>query len=179
MLSLGSGAIYLWQIYCRTIKPHVFSWVIWGTLSVISFAAQCSDKGGPGSWAMGVSALLCFVIAGAGFFYGEKSITRGDWACFIFSLMAIPVWLATSNPLWAVVIVSVIDAVAFYPTYRKSWMSPHEEGITVFSIYALQMFLSVVALDNLTLTTALYPAAVFVLDISLVLTLLYRRRILA
>ena len=179
MLGIGSCTLYLWQVFHRTIKPHVFSWIIWGTIGLIGFAAQYVGKAGPGCWAIGASSILCFVIAGTGFFYGEKSVTRSDWACFIVSLSAIPVWLATSNPLWAVVIVSAIDAVAFYPTFRKSWMNPHEEGMMAFLLYGLQMLLSIIALENFTLTTALYPATIFVLNIALTLTLLYRRRALA
>ncbi len=179
LLGTGSCLIYLWQIFKRTTKPHVFSWFIWGILSLIGFLAQYAAKAGPGSWAVGASSLFCFVVAFTGLFYGEKAITRGDWVCFIFSLSSIPVWLATSNPLWAVVIVSAIDAVAFYPTVRKSWFSPQEEGMTTFFIYGLQMFLALAALESYTLTTVLYPATIFVLNMGLTFMLFYRRRILA
>lgn len=174
-----SQLLYLWQIFHRTVKPHIFSWFIWGVLGLTGFAAQYASNAGPGSWAIGVSGSICFVIAAVGFFYGEKSITRSDWVCFIFSLSAIPAWMATSNPLWAVVIVSTIDAAAFFPTFRKSWMTPHEEGMIAFFLYGLQMVLSLLALESFTLTTALYPAVILVMNASLTLTLLCRRRILA
>ncbi|MBU6475592.1 MAG: hypothetical protein KGL10_04565 [Alphaproteobacteria bacterium] len=172
---LVSGALYLWQIFKRAVRPHAFSWIIWGMLAVISFAAQWVEKAGPGSWAMGFSALLCFVIAAASIFYGEKNVTRGDWIAFITALLAIPVWRMTHDPLWAVVIASCIDAVAFYPTFRKSWHRPHEEGLAAFSIYALQMMLSIAAMEKYTLTVVLYPATILVLNLTLIPALLYRR----
>jgi hypothetical protein len=102
---------------------------------------------------MGIFACTCFIVAATGIFYGEKSITRGDWICFFSLLSAIPVWIITNNPLWAAVIVSAIDAAAFYPTFKKSWMSPYNESVGAFLIYALQMFFSLAALENFNMTT--------------------------
>ncbi len=175
-LTVISGLLYLWQIYGRTVKPHAFSWIVWGTLALISFAAQFVEGAGPGAWAMGLSALNCFAIAVLGLFYGEKNITRSDWIAFVTALLAIPVWRATHNPLWAVVIVSCIDAIAFYPTFRKSWRRPHEEGLTAFSIISLQMLISIAALQKYTLTIILYPAVIIFLNLTLIVALLYRRR---
>jgi len=179
IVGMAGQGLYLWQLLRHTIKPHIFSWIIWGLLGLTGFAAQYAAKAGPGCWAMGVSSLFCFVIAAAGIFYGEKSITRGDWICFILLLSAIPAWMATNNPLWAVVIVSAIDAGAFYPTFRKSWANPHDEGVTAFYIYALQMVFSLAAMESFTVTTALYPAVILVMNLVLTSTLLYRRRLLA
>jgi len=176
LLGIIASSLYVWQILKHGIRPHIFSRIVWGILMLIAFAAQVSAGAGPGSWTMGISALICFIIAGLGFFYGEKSITRNDWASFIFSLSAIPVWMATHNPLWAVIIVSAIDAVAYYPTFRKSWVNPYQESLTAFFIYTLQMSLSLAALDSFTLTTALYPATLVSMNVILVFILLYRRK---
>ena len=179
MVGMIAQGLYLWHIFRRTIKPHIFSWVIWGLLGLIGFAAQVAANAGPGCWAMGVSSALCLVIASAGLFYGEKSITRGDWICFILLLSAIPAWMATNNPLWAVIIVSAIDTGAFYPTFRKSWMAPHQESAASFLLYALQTLLSLAALESFTWTTALYPATILTMNIILTSTLFCRRRLLA
>jgi len=176
--AVGQG-LYLWQIFRHKVKPHIFSWIVWGLLGLIGFAAQYAANAGPGCWSMGIFAATCFVIAGTGFFYGEKSISRSDWICFFSLLSAIPAWVLTNNPLWAAIIVSIIDAVAFYPTFRKSWMHPHNEGVTAFFIYSVQMVLSLSALDNYNLTTALYPAVILIMNVSLAVVLLYRRRVLA
>lgn len=169
--------IYLWQVFRGTVKPHIFSWIIWGLLGIIAAAAQYAAEAGPGCWSVGVSAILCLLIALVGFFYGEKSITRGDWICFLLLLLAIPAWVMTKNPLWAVVIVSAIDAGAFYPTFRKSWHRPHDEGITAFLAYTLQMIFSIAALEKYSLTTALYPAVLLSMNAALLFTLLSRRKI--
>jgi hypothetical protein len=178
VICLYSYGLYMWQIHKRLIKPHLFTWVIWGTLMLIGFAAQYADHAGPGSWNMGVSALITFIIAGQSYFCGEKEITRSDWAALIVAFSAIPVWRMMHDPLWAVIIVSAIDVVAFYPTFRKSWYRPGEEGAFSFFMAAIQFMLSVFALENFTLTTALYPIVITLMNLLLVGMLLYRRRVL-
>ncbi len=55
---LGAAAIaltlYAFLPYIRSIlqgrtRPHVFSWVIWGSTTFVVFLAQLADKGGAGA----------------------------------------------------------------------------------------------------------------------------------
>jgi hypothetical protein len=172
----GQGS-YLWLVLRRAVKPHIFSWIIWGLLGFIGAAAQYAANAGPGSWSVAISSIVCIFIAVAGFYHGERSITRGDWICFILLLSAIPVWLLTKNPMWAAVIVSAIDAGAFYPTFRKAWRRPHDEGISAFGTYAFQMVIAFAALESYTITTTAYPVTLFVMNAAMAALLLYRRRI--
>lgn len=169
---------YLWQIYRGRIKPHLFSWIIWVIILSVDFAAQYVEKSGPGTWALATSITACLFVIIAACYRGEKYITKGDWAAFIMALLAIPVWLMTDNPLWAVIMITGIEVVSIYPTFRKSWIKPVEEGVFLFSTGAAQFLLSIFAQENITWTTALYPASVVVVNMSLVCMLLYRRRVL-
>jgi chromate transport protein ChrA len=175
-IGLISYGIYLWQIYRRTVKPHVFTWLLWGLLTSIGFAAQYAENAGAGAWILGLSSLANFVIAALAYFYGEKNITKSDWVSFIIALSAIPVWMATSNPFYAVIIISIIDAVAFYPTFRKSWKKPQEESALSFTAMTVPFALSIFALEKITLTTALYPATIVTLNTLLIAMLLWRRK---
>jgi len=177
-VGVASYALYLWGVYRGNVRPHLFTWFIWGTLLSVGFAAQYAGNAGPGAWNTGVSAIITFAIAGTAYFRGEKHITRGDWIAFIIALSAIPVWRVTDNALWAVIIVSAIDAMAFYPTFRKSWDKPREEAAFSFFMGSLQFIFSIFALENVTFTTALYPAIIVIMNVMLVLMLLYRRKVL-
>ena len=53
-----SAAPYIYFILKDRIKPHVFSWFIWGTLTAIGFAAQYSEGAGPGAWATGAASVF-------------------------------------------------------------------------------------------------------------------------
>ena len=178
VLGMTCHVAYIWGIYRGSTKPHLFTWLIWGTLISITFSVQVVENAGPGSWYIGVSAMMNFFIAGVSFFRGEKNITKSDWAAFIVALSAIPVWQMTGNPLWAVVIVSMINVTACYPTFRKSWMNPWGEPALVYFIGVVPFSLSIFALERVTLTTALYPAVIVAVNIIMVLLLLQRRRVL-
>jgi hypothetical protein len=179
ILTFVAYSRYFWDIYKRRIKPHVFTWAVWTLLVAIAFLAQRSHDTGPGTWALGADAGTCLACAVLAFFRGEKDIRKSDWAAFLGALAAIPLWVFTGNPLGAVVVVVLIDALAYYPTFRKSWLKPQEETTLYFSLSAVGFVLSVLALDRLTLVTALYPLFIIISDSALVLMLLWRRVVLA
>jgi len=177
-ISLASCPAYMWGIYKSGLKPHAFSWTIWGLITSIVFAAQVVEGAGAGAWNMGAAAAGTWAIAIAAFFYGERNITRSDWAAFVCALAAIPVWVMTKNPLPAVIIVSAIDSVSYWPTLRKSWIRPREESALMFVAGAVAFFFSLFAQENRNLTTLLYPVVITCMNILLIAMLLTRRRLM-
>src|SRR5215475_6486252 len=127
VLSIVSYVPYLRSIFVANTRPHAFTWLVWGAVMAIAFVAQLYGRAGAGSWSTGLSAAFCLAIGIIALFRGEKHITRGDWIALLTTLAAIPLWVATSDPLWSVLLVTAIDAVAYYPTVRKSWAKPDEE----------------------------------------------------
>ncbi len=167
--------------YCRSMlagitKPHMFTWIIWASLTAIAFFAQISDSAG--AWITGLSATISFFIAGYAYFYGEKDITRSDWLVFISALSAIPIWMVTNNALYSVIIISIIDALAFYPTFRKSWMKPNEEAIIAYIMAFFKFTLALFALENVSATTALYPFSLVVMNAAFIILVVWRRKVL-
>lgn len=176
LLGIIGQLIYIVSILRGHTKPHLFTWLVWGILSAIGYFAQLHDDAGPGSWAMGVTALACLTTAALALKWGEKNITRGDKIAFATSISAILPWLLTKDPLGSVILISIIDVVAFYPTFRKSWHKPYEENLPSYNLASLKMILSLFALSNVTINTALYPSAVVLVNSTLVLTCLIRRK---
>ena len=176
VLTLACYVPYFWGLYKKTLKPHMFSWLIWGVLMGIACAAQITAGGGNGTLIMGLSSFFSLAIAAYAAYAGEKHITRSDYVRFVFACASIPLWLATKNPLYAVTLISLIDVAAFWPTVRKSWSKPYEESLPTFALAACQLATSILALDTINLTTALYPATLVLLNMSFCGLLVYRRR---
>ena len=152
---------YIRSIHSGETKPHVFSWVLWGTTTFIVFLAQLAADGGAGAWPIGVSGLITLYVAGLAFVKkSDVSITKTDWAFFAVGLFSIPLWLITSDPLWAVVILTLIDLAGFVPTFRKSYVKPHDEHLGFYIIMVFRNFISILALEAYSLTTVLFPALV-------------------
>jgi hypothetical protein len=168
--------VYTRAILRKEIRPHVFTWVIWCLTQVIGASAQWTKGAGAGTWPMFFGSLICLLTAGLSLFYhGERNITRSDWAAFIATLVAIPIWLATDNPLSASLLVSAIDAVGMYPTFRKSWRKPYEENIFLFATATLNFALVVCAVESYSLTTTIYPASMILTHGALTAMLIWRR----
>lgn len=178
LVGLLSQAVYIVSIFKGITKPHLFTWLVWGTLGAIGFAAQWHGNAGPSMWTLAATTFLAFSTALLSLKYGEKTFTRGDKISLAASLFAIIPWLLTDDPLGSVLLISLIDAVAFYPTARKSWHKPHEESLLAYNIGSLKFGLSLLAITNFTFTNALYPAAIVFINTAFVAMCLYRRRAL-
>ena len=105
----------------------------------------------------------------------DTTITRSDWAFFVAALSALPAWFITSDPLWAVLILTTVDLLGFGPTFRSAWTRPHAERINFYALAAMRNLLVVLALERLSVTTVLFPAAVGVGCVALVAMIAYRR----
>ena len=170
---------YIRSIILGETKPHVFSWIIWGSTTFVVFLAQLEDNGGVGAWPIGVSGVITLFVAALSYFKrADISITKTDWLFFIAAMSALPFWYFTSNPLWAVIILTVVDILGFGPTVRKSYGQPHSESLLFFALFAARNFIVILALENHSITTVLFPAAVGIACSALILMLIYRRKVL-
>ncbi|MCP9929418.1 hypothetical protein KBY82_01320 [Cyanobium sp. AMD-g] len=170
---------YIRSIRAGRTRPHVFSWLIWGVTTLLVFLATWAGGGGVGAWPTGVSALITFSIAWLAHVHGaDREITTSDWLFLAGAASALPLWFLTADPLWAVVILTLVDLLGFGPTLRRAWGHPDQERVGFYSLFVLRNLLVLLSLERLTLTTALFPAAVGLACVGLVLLLLWRRRCL-
>jgi len=170
---------YIRSIHQDKTKPHVFSWLIWGSTTFIVFLSQLADKGGVGAWPIGVSGVITLYIAFLA--YAKKSdinITKLDWFFFLVAMSSLPLWFFTSDPLWAVIVLTAVDVVGFGPTFRKAYLNPFDEHVTFFTIMVVRNFVSIAALEHYSFTTVLFPAVIGLETLLFVVMVMYRRRIL-
>ena len=171
---------YIRSILKEETKPHVFSWVIWGSTTFIVFLAQLKDGGGVGAWPIGVSGLITIYVAFLAYLKNsDKTITLIDWCFFLSAMASLPTWYFTSDPLWAVVILTAVDLLGFGPTIRKAYFHPYEENLTFFSIFMARNLIVIMALEYYSLTTVLFPAVIAGACFALIVIVMFRRRILS
>lgn len=171
---------YIRSILQGKIKPHVFSWVIWGSTTFVVFLAQLEDNGGAGAWPIGVSGFITIGVAVLAYCKrSDTAITRTDWIFFLTAMSSLPFWYLTSDPLWAVAILTTVDVFGFGPTIRKAYAHPFEEQLTFFAIFAVRNIIVIAALENYSMTTVLFPAVIATTCLLLMLMVAYRRRVLS
>lgn len=178
VMSIGIHVPYLADTIKGKIRPHPFTWILWTLLTIIVFIAQFVDGAGPGAWGTGVVGAFCIVITLASVRYGFQNIKRADVVMFAIGLLTIPLWIITENPTLSVIIIVAIDLIAFAPTYRKSYHKPYDEPLYHSSLNFIRHGLTLFAIVNFTVATALFPFMVALANGSLFLFLLWRRKIL-
>ncbi|MDD2701546.1 MAG: hypothetical protein PHH36_09940 [Sideroxydans sp.] len=91
MLTLVAFYPYLRGILQGSTKPHVFSWVIWGSTTFVVFLAQLQAGGGIGAWPIGVSGAITILIAILAYVKrADVAITRTDWLFFVAAMLSLP-----------------------------------------------------------------------------------------
>lgn len=171
---------YISTIIKGTVKPHVFSWVIWGSTTFVVFLAQLADKGGVGAWPIGISGVITIFIALLAYLKrADVSITRTDWLFFASAMSSLPFWYLTSDPLWAVAVLTTVDVLGFGPTVRKAYVLPHSESLLFFALFTARNLIVIMALENYTVTTVLFPAVIAAACLLLMAMITYRRRALS
>lgn len=176
LIQLASYGLYFFGIWKGKTKPHAFTWLVWSILNVVAFAAVITSGGESGSWILAGNAILCFVTAVIGFAQRHIIYDKYDWLALCGAFLGTFLWWLTNSPLYAVILVSISDMVGVIPTFRKAYRAPHEENLSSFLIGASYYPIAILALESLTLTTWLYPAAVLLSDIMLVILIFIRRK---
>ena len=167
---------YLWKAYRGIIKPHIFTWITWGLTTGIAAAVGTFVHAGPGAWAQWVGAGGTFMVVALSLKTGARNITRSDVVVFLAALSAIPVWLVTDDPLFAAIIVTCIDTLGYFPTFRKSFAQPYDEAISTFALWSIAALLSVAAMQTYSLASAIFPLTTVICNLSLITFVLWRRR---
>ncbi|MGB2065479.1 MAG: hypothetical protein ACPHUL_09985, partial [Marinomonas gallaica] len=176
VLALVGFVPYIALIIRGKVKPHVFSWVIWGITTTVVFFAQLEAEGGVGAWPIGLSGFVTILIAILAYLKrGDATITRMDWGFLIAAFASLPLWYLTNDPLWTVVILTTIDMIGFGPTFRKAYHRPFEDSRVFFIIMILRNVCSVIALEAYSVTTVLFPFCLAVGFLILLIILQYRR----
>lgn len=180
VLTFAAFVPYIRAIISGTTWPHVFSWVIWGATTFVVFLAQLEGKAGVGAWPIGVSGSITIFIAFLAYVKrADITITKTDWLFLISAMSSLPFWYFTSEPLWAVVILTTVDVLGFGPTIRKAYGFPHSESLLFFALFATRNLLVIMALENYSVTTVLFSTVIAAACMLLVAMLTYRRRALA
>lgn len=184
-IALGAAATVLGFIgylpYVRdtlrgTTRPHIFSWFVWGIMETIAFFAQIAGGARAGAWATGTSAVIMFFIVGITLTHADKQIRMLDWVALFGALVGMFLWQLTNSPLLAIIFVTIADALAFIPTFRKAYHKPHEETLFEYVCSALKWIVSLPALGSFNPTTVLYPASLIITNSAFVIMALVRRK---
>ncbi len=168
---------YLKDTFAGRTKPHVVSWFLWTLVSFIAFGLQWSKGGGAGSYANFAMGIISLVLFAYSFKNGTKEIKKVDVVSLILAILAIFLWLAVNQPVWSIILVVVIDALSFTPTFIKSWNKPWEETMFTWILSTLRQGLVLLSLKEVNLVTAMFPVYALLANTLFCILLITRRRV--
>ena len=140
---------YFRDVFTGKTKPHAFTWFVWSLLTAIAFFAQLIEHAGAGAWVTATTSLFCFIVFLFALVRGHKDFPIVDWLCLASALFSLALWFFTKNPLVAIILITLTDAIAFIPTFRKSFSHPWEETIMLYAIAAIKFALGQFALETI------------------------------
>lgn len=175
-LSFLAYLYYFKDIFQNRTKPHAFSWLVWGSLTLVGFAGQVSAGAGPGAWVTGFTSVACFLIFLTALQKGEKKIVLFDWLSLAGAASALLLWFLTKEALLSIILVVLTDALGFFPTFRKSFVRPEQETLLMYFLSGLKFVPALFALKSVTLTTGLYPLYLVAANWLFVSLVLVRRK---
>src|SRR3989339_998052 len=168
---------YLRDIVKGKTKPHVYSWFLWSFVTLIAFALQLSGGAGTGAFVTLAAAVMCIAVIVLGFIHNSQvKIVWIDTLFLIFAVVALLLWLVAKQPVLSAILTTLIDLLGFAPTVRKSWNNPHSETLSFYWLNTFRFGLALIALQNYSIITALYPVTWLTANGLFALMLVLRRK---
>jgi len=169
-------ALYFKGMFSGKIKPHAFSWLIWGLLAGNGFIAQVSAGAGIGSWATGVTSAACLVIFGIAVVRGDTKLLRLDWILLLLALVSFGLLFFIEDKTLSLCVTLFATLLGFTMTWRKAWRLPHEEATLSFGLNAFKFLPAIFALQTYSFLTIAYPLTAGLANAAVVAIVLLRSR---
>ncbi len=176
-LTFAAYVPYYRDILKGKTHPHIYSWSLWGLLTILLVALQILGGAGPATWVTASAGLLCLGVVILSLKHGNKDITMSDKVVAVLSLIAIGFWLIADQPVISIIFVMLSDIFAFIPTVRKTWHKPYSETLSLYVTNAFRFSLALLAVKTYTFLSASWLILWAVVNGVFSVMLIARRRV--
>lgn len=167
---------YYRDILRHKTHPHIYSWSLWGLLTILIVALQIKGGAGLATLVTAAAGMLCVGVVILSLKHGKKDITISDTVVAILGLVAIGFWLIVDQPVVSIILVVIADYLAFIPTVRKSWHKPYTETLSLYVTNTIRFSLALLAVETYTILSSLWLVAWVIGNGLFCLMLVSRRR---
>jgi len=174
-IALFSYGLYVWKTFRAHARPHPLSWLIFGVLAGTGFLIQIDQSAGAGSWVMGVTAAVCFMLCLIGFWQGERTFPWYEWAFLAAAAIVFAFYLWSQQPAASAILASIVNLIGFGPTLTKAWSRPYSDSASTFTLNGLKFVPSLFAMDSISVATCVMPASLIVSNLAVALVIYLRR----
>jgi len=176
-LGLLAYAIYFWQTVAREIRPHPLSWGMFAIVTATGFWVQWDQNGGPGSWVMGVTAVICLLLAFTSIWKGEQAFPWYEWAFLVSGAFVFLFYLHSRNSTLSAILAASVDLLGYGPTVSKAWSRPYTECRICYGLNSAKFFPALLAMQTVSIATFVYPITLIIANAAVVVFLIWRRSV--
>ncbi len=166
VLAVIGNTSYLKDVWRGRVKPHPYTWFIWSIVSMTTFFGGLLKGAGIGALPTGVAegfTIIIFVLSLKQLFSGKlEPIRRIDNYFLALCLIGLIPWAITKDPTISVVIVVIVDIIAFIPTLRKTWNKPESEKPLLYTMNVTRHILTLFSLNAYNIATTFHSIAMIV-----------------
>lgn len=178
VLAFIGNISYLKDVIKKNVHPHPYTWFIWSIVSMTTFFGGLAKGAGIGALPTGIAegfTIIIFLFSLQYLFRREVGHIRTiDHYFLAICVIGLIPWALTKDPTWSVVIVVLIDIVAFIPTLRKTWSHPKTERPLLYEMNVARHALTLFSLGAYNIATTFHSIAMIVTNT--VMTIFIRRR---
>jgi hypothetical protein len=159
---------YLRDILRGSTRPNLVSWITWTLLTGIATAAEISAHEYVAAIFTASAVVETLLVVLFGLRHGYVKYTRFDVVCQVAAVVGIILWQIFNSPVLGVIAAVTIDFIGALPTFRHSWLKPHEETWQTFALSGLGGAFALVALT--THNWISLPYAVYIVVVNIVIS---------
>jgi hypothetical protein len=178
VLAVIGNVSYLKDVIKDRVHPHPYTWFIWSIVSMTTFFGGLAKGAGIGALPTGVAegfTIVIFLFSLKYLFGGRRRhIRKIDHYFLAIALIGLIPWALTKDPTVSVIIVVLIDIVAFVPTLRKTWSHPQTEKPLLYEMNVARHALTLFSLQTYNIATTFHSIAMICTNT--IMTLFIKKR---
>jgi hypothetical protein len=166
---------YLYSIFHETTKPNRVSWFVWAATGMIILLSY-RELGGKAAIAIALLGAVCpLIIALISIVYGTGGTSVIDRLCIVLIHITCLVWILTGSAIYPYLFSLIIDFLAMFPTFRKTYLHPESEHPLAWFLWLCGAVTSLFAATTWRSTEILLPVYLIVVEV-IELGLLFRKK---
>jgi hypothetical protein len=174
-LAIYANYGYLRDVMTDKIKPHPYTWFIWSIVSGTVFFGLILKGGGVGAIPVFFAEIFTILIFIFALRHGFRNIKKTDHIFLVLALLGLLPWYFTSDPTISIVIVVIIDLIAFMPTVIKTWEKPRSENPHFYELNIARHILVLASLQSYNIATTFHSAVMIFANMAIPATLYFRK----
>jgi hypothetical protein len=160
ILAFVGNISYLKDVFKGKVHPHPYTWFIWSIVSMTTFFGGLVKGAGIGALPTGIAEGFTVIIFLFSLRYlfnrSMRHIRMIDNYFLVVCLLGLIPWALTKDPTISVVIVVIIDVLAFIPALRKTWNHPETEQPLLYEMNISRHILTLFSLQAYNVATTFH-----------------------